>query len=172
MNGPFRKTAEDLFRKDFEARSKRHRGRAAEVQARVARRIGYMSNKAGKERLLIERKFQTLKMLVEIERTGKNPDSGKPLGWPAKLKNMGRAIRMYEEVCQAIDKQKEAIRGIERLGQTIFTGFKPTARPKTKEFILEIWLHEIYKSLEHLEYAISSLYFIPESIEEFRKKTR
>lgn len=170
MNGPFRiKGKTESFQKYFQAKSKRYRGMAGEVQARAARRIGYMTNKIGQEIKLIERKFQTLKMLVEIERTGRNPASRKPLGWPARLKNMRRAIRMYEELMPNLKRQGDAIERVEKAGQAIFTDFKPTVRGKPKRFALEMRLHQMYKTIEYY-LQMPDIHSISESVETFRKR--
>jgi len=138
---------EELYRKDFAAKSKRFRGREREVQKRVYQKMLHTSEKISGEARSLTAPYEELSELkTKLSRLRRNNNK------KSFSKLFEEYEKKYKNFKQKLNTQKQNIKQVELLGKRIFIRFEPTNLGGYKKLQLERKLHVVYKTLLEMEH--------------------
>ena len=137
------KPARRLYKKEFVAKSARFTSKSRRVQLRTHRMLNHLSSKVIKRTTSLN---DRTKRLIKVEQFFylTNLNSKNKL-----LEEKLRLIRKVDSLVDALENEKIRIIECEKLGNKIFTSFRPTQSLVHKNIQLERDLHVSWNKINH-----------------------
>ena len=135
------KPARRLYKKDFKSKSDRFASKSRKVQLRTHRMLNHLSSKTISRTALLNNK---VKQLIEKEKYLRlNP----PKSIIQFAEERMKLVKKVDSLIDSLNEEKLKIAECEKLGNTIFTSFKPTRSAVFKNIQLERDLHASWNNL-------------------------